>query len=573
MRGKLGPAAAALVLCAALGWPGAAASQAAGPAESALRADIERAIKQLEAGAQGLVKWDGAERIDVRPRGDGAVAEIVNPRITIGPNEPKPARVAFDRIEISRAPAPDNATRFGIVFAGEAVLRGAEGEESRLALREATASTIVEDQSNRVREAELSIGHGRLDDKRAGDWLGFGPLSLAWRLARTGDGGWTNPVSFEVKGIEFFFSDGPVAGGIDRIAYGAQSAGPDLAALNRLRDRLDAIRERISPGKQVEGFVEVLPEMLAQFSIAQGEMSLERLVVRAATGEPVVELAKASIGGGATGLSGDTAALRVTIGHDGLALAASVLDADKVPRRVVLDIGLEGVETAPLRSMLEILKDRSDASKDKNDQRMMAAAARLNPTLRIYDLAVDTTATGVEATAELTGSPLAPKGYSARGDVAVRGWDALASLAAAAPMAEYLPLLREIGAAEPGPDGAPRVRFRIASAPPKWLTVNGNDVSGWFDRDGAGPGAALRPAHPAMAGNDVREVQRALAAANIEAPQNGEYDGATAVAVARFQKRHGLNVSGVVDAATRDRLGIKPEPSAPAVPPRRPSNR
>ena len=69
-----------------------------------------------------------------------------------------------------------------------------------------------------------------------------------------------------------------------------------------------------------------------------------------------------------------------------------------------------------------------------------------------------------------------------------------------------------------------------------------------------------------MEGADVGAVQRALAAAKAAGvPQSGVYDGATAAAVARYQKQAGINVSGAVDAATRDRLGIKPPP-APAKP-------
>jgi peptidoglycan hydrolase-like protein with peptidoglycan-binding domain len=63
-----------------------------------------------------------------------------------------------------------------------------------------------------------------------------------------------------------------------------------------------------------------------------------------------------------------------------------------------------------------------------------------------------------------------------------------------------------------------------------------------------------------MRGTDVKNVQRALAAAKISVEQDGEYDSATAGAVARFQKQNGLNVSGVVDAATRRRLGELGEP-------------
>ena len=63
----------------------------------------------------------------------------------------------------------------------------------------------------------------------------------------------------------------------------------------------------------------------------------------------------------------------------------------------------------------------------------------------------------------------------------------------------------------------------------------------------------------ALFGTDVTsaasDVQRALAAAKVSVEQDGEYNSATAGAVARFQKQNGLNVSGVLDAATRRRLG------------------
>jgi peptidoglycan hydrolase-like protein with peptidoglycan-binding domain len=59
-----------------------------------------------------------------------------------------------------------------------------------------------------------------------------------------------------------------------------------------------------------------------------------------------------------------------------------------------------------------------------------------------------------------------------------------------------------------------------------------------------------------MRGEDVKRVQRALAAAKIAVDEDGVYSSGTAGAVARFQKQNGINVSGVVDAATRQRLAI-----------------
>ncbi len=203
---------------------------------------------------------------------------------------------------------------------------------------------------------------------------------------------------------------------------------------------------------------------------------------------------------------------------------------------------------------------------------MIGAAAMLDPIFRIYDLAFETPDVGVEVTAEAKGSPLSPKGYTAGGDVAVRGFDKLPGLVGDVRLASYLPLLKEIGTTSAAADGTPRIKFHLASAPPKWITVNGSDVGAWFAGNGpaAGQPRALRPADPPMTGGDVRAVQAALAAAKIDAPQNGAYDAATAVAVARFQKANALNVDGVVEAATRQKLGVKPEPPAPAPEPPRP---
>ena len=99
-------------------------------------------------------------------------------------------------------------------------------------------------------------------------------------------------------------------------------------------------------------------------------------------------------------------------------------------------------------------------------------------------------------------------------------------------------------------------------APGKWLAVNGNDVSAWFDDGETKPGRVrlLKPGDPAQKGSDVKAVQHALAARNIAVEQNGVYGAGTAAAVARFQKQNGLNISGVVDAATRQRLGLPGEP-------------
>src|SRR6185436_10835929 len=105
--------------------------------------------------------------------------------------------------------------------------------------------------------------------------------------------------------------------------------------------------------ERLNALLELLPALPALFTMAQGELSIERVAARTPTGEPIVAFEKASIGGALTGLSGAAAALRITLRQDGLNLASGMLDKDKVPHHVVFDFGLEEVDTGVLLSMLE----------------------------------------------------------------------------------------------------------------------------------------------------------------------------------------------------------------------------
>lgn len=559
--------ATALALCLALAAPAAAADPAAD-----LRGDIDAFIHQIETGTRGFAKWQGADRIDVRQDGEATIADIAGARIAIRDPDAKPparsAQITLDHVAVRREPAPDGV-RLSIVFPAKAVL-SAGGDEVTLTLDKATAEALLDAKSSRARETTVAVAGARLADKKTGDWVSFGPLSFASKLVAAADGGWTAPVDFELKKIEFFVAEVPVGGTIDRIGYAARSGGPDLAALNRLRDRLDALREKndAPPKERLDALLALLPTLPSLFSQAKGELTVEGVTARAATGEPLVSLAKASTSGALTGMSGDAAALRLNFQYDGLTLAPAILAANKVPHRAVLDIGLENVATASLRSIIEAAgkmgADASEADKQHAEQQMIGAAAMLNPEFRIYDLAVDTPQLGVDATAEANGSPLSPKGYAAHGDIAVRGFDALPGVLGATPLTPYLPLLAEVGESDGAPSDAKRLKFHLASAPQKWLTLNGGDITAWFTGNAAkaaGP-RILRPAEPALSGDDVAAVQRALQAAKIATPQSGAYDGATAAAVARFQKQNGLNVDGLVDRETRQKLGIEPAPGA-----------
>jgi len=559
----------------ALGLIAAVPALAAEPAPDQFKTEIEGVLDKLAATTNGLLTWDGSDSFDFRREGDTIVAVMTNARLAI--HGPDTARVVFDRIEMRRAPAPDggNAVRLATVFPKQSIMTLGDGTETKLELKDATANAVVEEPSGRVREMELSFAGARLDHAATGDWMSFGPLTVSSKLVGEANGGWSTPIDFELKQVEFFLTEVPMGGAIDRIAYSASSSGPDIAALNRLRDRIDELRQQGEkpPEARLDALLELLPSVPTLFSLVKGEVSVAGLAARAATGEPLVGAAKIDIGGALTGLAGDTAAWRITLHQNDLTLASAILEPSKVPQNVVIDFGLENVATGPLRTLLEtaakLRKGASEAESQQATQRMLGALAMLTPVFRIYELALKTKDVGISATAEAKGSPLAPKGYTAEGDVVVRGFDALPALVGDAPFAGYLPLLKILGATAAGSD----TKFHLASAPQKWITVNGNDVTAWFAGDKPAPGQPrqLRPAQPPLQGDDVRAVQRALAAAKITAPQTGTYDGTSAAAVAQFQKQNGLNVDGVVNAATRDKLGVKPAPQPDAA--RKPSGR
>jgi Putative peptidoglycan binding domain len=343
-----------------------------------------------------------------------------------------------------------------------------------------------------------------------------------------------------------------------------------VGELDKLRNALDRLQtdDRKASQTRASGLLAMLPAISEPFSTIREEVTLEGLTIKSATGEALITVPKAGSMIEITGLDGNEAALRLRIDHAGLNLASSLIEDWNVPRRVVFDLRVSGLSTQALTSLLHALititandpgASSEDEGKTKNQQALeqaLGAAAALNPIFHIYQIAIDTEQFGVDLTAEAKGSPLSPKGYIASADLAIRGFDAVPKLIDAMPLAEYFPVLREIGVEGTAPDGMPRLQFHLASTPANWITINGNDVVAWFDGTEAASGQprVLRPSDPPMRGDDVKSVQRALAAANISVEQNGEYNSATAGAVARFQKETGINVSGVMDAVTRQRL-------------------
>jgi hypothetical protein len=551
-----------------------ASARAAEPDLDRFKAEIDAFIGRLGPTTNGMVQWVGSDPYQVQRDSEGLLATIENARLSL--NTPQPGQLILDRVEIREVARKDEGKliELALTLPKNIMLKETDGTETKINLTDARADTVIEAESGRGRETLVEIASARIDQPKTGTWVRLGPLSMSSKLVAGPNGGWSGPVEFGVKGIEYFLPQGPVGGAIDRIAFTGRSAGPRLNELDKLRHAIDQLQAGDSKSPQARGvaFLVTLSTISEPFSTIRGELALEGLTVRSLAGETLVALAKADSITEVTGLDTEQAALRFSISHEGLDLAPSLFENWKVPRRVVLDFGVADLSTQALTNLLHALitatdrrvsgESESEANQQEALQQALGAAAMLNPTFHIYDVAIDTEEVGVDLTAEAKGSPLAPKGYTASGDVAFRGFDSIPKLSGAIPFVQYLPVLREIGIEGTGPDGTPRLRFHLTSSPANWIAINSNDVSAWFDgtETAAGQPRLLKPSDPPMRGTDVQKVQRALTAAKIPVEQDGEYNSATAGAVARFQKQNGLNVSGVVDEATRRRLGGMGDP-------------
>src|SRR5437867_1422735 len=139
-----------------LGLAVAAPAGAATPAEE-LKSQIDDVLRRLEKMSNGIVKWQGADRMDIRPASEGAVADIANARISIGSPDDKPCaervRVNFDHIELHRIPAPPGAAKLEVVLPTDSTVLAIDGNDVHLTLKAATGSALLDAKSGRARES------------------------------------------------------------------------------------------------------------------------------------------------------------------------------------------------------------------------------------------------------------------------------------------------------------------------------------------------------------------------------------------------------------------------------------
>ncbi len=544
--------------------------RAADTALEDFKAEIDAVIGGIAPATNGFLEWVGADPLEIRRDGGALVATITGAGLMIHGDDA--VRLTLDRIELRQAAGDGrNSTDLTVLLPKQVVFAEPDGTETKLTITDGHIDAVIDGKSGRINATAGAIAKVRVDQPKTGAWLSFGPLSMTSKLVAEPDGRWQAPTVFELKKAEFHFPQGPGNGAIERIAFSGLSSGPKIAELERLRDTVSALQndKTASPDVRLARFLAVLPTIPSVFGAVWGDAVLEGLNVRDDAGEPLVSLSKAEFATQVSGLDGDMAVLRFTIRENGLKLEPSLVEPFLVPHRVVIDFGVENLDAAALSSLLRaasLTVSPNGAEQQQASEQMFGSLAKLKPVGRIYEIAIETPDVGGVLTAESKGTPLSPTGYTAAGDLVVRGWDGLPKLAAGTPFLDYLPFLKEFAEAVNAPDGSPRLKFHIASDRQKSATINGNDVSLWFEESepSSGKPRLLKPAEPPMQGADVKEVQRALAAAKQPIGQNGVYGISTATAVARFQKQKGMNVNGVADAPTQRALGLRVPTPRPA---------
>ena len=189
---------------------------------------------------------------------------------------------------------------------------------------------------------------------------------MASKLVAEPNGGWSGPVDFEVRNIECFVPQAPVGGAIERIAFSGKSAGPSLDALEKLRETIDGLQAEgnRSPESRGASLLAALTSIAAPFGSLSGDFAMDGLIVRNLTGEALVSLAKAGTAFTMTGLDSETAAFRLSVRHDGLDLAPSVLEAAKVPHRALFDLGISDISTQAVGRLLRAAATMANERKE-----------------------------------------------------------------------------------------------------------------------------------------------------------------------------------------------------------------
>ena len=145
---------------------------------------------------------------------------------------------------------------------------------------------------------------------------------------------------------------------------------------------------------------------------------------------------------------------------------------------MVFDFGIGDLSTQALTNLLQALASVTDEQasgerdtekkKQQAIQQALGAAAMLNPTFHIYDIAARYGGCRGGSDRQKRRAHLSRRrAMRPQATLVIRGFDAIPQLSAGMPFAEYLPVLREMGVEEKAPDETPRVRFPLGFGAPE----------------------------------------------------------------------------------------------------------
>src|SRR6266478_879650 len=175
---RRGPAVAATTIALLL----ALSARAGEPDIDRFKADIDAFIGRLSPSSNGVVKWAESDPYEIRRDGDKLLAIIENAHLSLETQQP--GALVLDRIEIREIGRREQGELIELALALPKTMRltEADGTETQITLRGARANTLVEPRSGRGRETVIEIESARIDQPKTGNWVSFGPLSMASKL-------------------------------------------------------------------------------------------------------------------------------------------------------------------------------------------------------------------------------------------------------------------------------------------------------------------------------------------------------------------------------------------------------
>ncbi|HLJ64332.1 MAG TPA: peptidoglycan-binding domain-containing protein [Stellaceae bacterium] len=432
------------------------------------------------------------------------------------------------------------------------------GNEVSAALTHARGSAAIDTERGRSVKTRFDIDGMTV---QIPDAKGQVAIVKAWSeggLDLDAKGAWVTSTTGGLEHIEIMF-DGVSPGStsnrvmIDGMAFESHSNGANFTAYQHFIDNLGKLGD--TPGQTPDG--NIFANLTAGLHEAGTGVKLTGIKMEGISNQADAETAtikSLELKTVVSGIDQKAASLRLIYQHEDFAAASAPADiASVLPRRTHFDLEIGDIDTQELMNALVGGKDATGAVA------VMAVVAKAQ--LLVHDLSLEGDAASLSAKGEARFSSGTPLNLTGEGDVLVRGIQAIADLQNpfSAEISDILPIFEALGSPQQNPQhGDKELRYRIEATPAGELLVNGADLSVLVGAeeapaDKAGQ-RALLPRDPAMEGEDVKKIQKALLDRHLLTDLTGRYDPTTAAAVIRFQKQVKLNADGVVNEATRAAL-------------------